>query len=73
MRLQKAGTGAKPVVPLSEITGNKENIRPARGQRASIDAEEALAARVRLALEQLRELDDTGDASRLAELLETHI
>ena len=72
-RLVKHGTGAMPVVPLAQIMAGKENLRPARGERASVEAEQAVADQVRVALDQLAHLDDSGDGVALAELLGQHI
>ena len=57
-------------VPLAEILAGTENCRPARGERASVEAEQAVSDQVRIALQcQLSNLDDTGDGVALAKLL----
>ena len=56
-----------PVVPLSQLRVDKENVRPARGQRASLEADQAVADRVQVALEELKSLGDSGDGVKYAE------
>ena len=56
-----------PVVPLSQLKADKENVRPARGQRASLEADQAVADRVQVALEELKSLGDSGDGVKYAE------